>query len=92
LLYIDDIVLTTSSTHLLDRITTSLCSEFTKMDMGNLHFFLGIAVMRNSSVMHLSQSKYMAEILVKASMTACKSAMTPVDTLPKLATSSGLSS
>jgi hypothetical protein len=54
LLYIDDIVLTASSTRLLDRITASLRSEFTMTDMGSLHNFLGIAVTRDSSGMHLS--------------------------------------
>jgi hypothetical protein len=37
LLYIDDIVLTASSTRLLNRITTSLRSEFAMTNMGNLH-------------------------------------------------------
>jgi hypothetical protein len=89
LLYIDDIVLTASSTRLLDRITTSLRSEFAMMDMGSLHYFLGIAVTRDSSGMHLSQAKYAVEILDNAGMTACKSAMTPVDTSPKLSASAG---
>jgi hypothetical protein len=38
-------------------------------DMGSLHYFLGIAVTRNSSGMHLSQAKYAAEILDNADMT-----------------------
>jgi hypothetical protein len=44
LLYVDDIVLTASSTRLLERITASLRSEFALTDMGSLHYFLGIAV------------------------------------------------
>jgi hypothetical protein len=58
LLYIDDIVLTASSTRLLDRITASLRSVFAMTDMGSLHYFLGIAVTRDSSGMHLSRAKY----------------------------------
>jgi histone deacetylase 1/2 len=54
LLYVDDIVLTASSIWLLDRITASLRSEFATTDMGSLHYFLGIAVTRDSSGMHLS--------------------------------------
>jgi hypothetical protein len=87
LLYVDDIVLTTSSIRLLDQITASLCSEFAMMDMDSLHYFLGIAVTRDSSGMHLSQDKYAAEILDNTGMTACKSATTPVDTSPKLSAS-----
>jgi hypothetical protein len=89
LLYVDDIVLTASSSRLLDRITASVCSKFAMIDMGSLHFFLGITVTRDSSGMHLSQAKYAAKILDNAGMTAYKSATTPVDTSPKLAASSG---
>jgi hypothetical protein len=89
LLYVDDIVLTASLTRLLDRITASLRSEFAMTDMGCLHYFLGIMVTRDSSGMHLSQAKYTAEILDNAGMTACKSAMTPVDMSPKLSGSTG---
>jgi hypothetical protein len=87
LLYVDDIVLTASSTRLLDRITASLRSEFTMMDMGSLHYFLGIAVTHDSFGMHLLQAKYATEILDNAGMTACKSATTPVYTSPKLSAS-----
>jgi hypothetical protein len=59
------------------------------MDMGSLHYFLGITVTHDSSSMHLSQAKYAAEILDNAGMTACKSALTPVDTTPKLSASVG---
>jgi hypothetical protein len=53
-LYIDDIVLIANSSRLLDWITASLRSEFAMTDMGNLHFFLGITVTRDSYGMHLS--------------------------------------
>jgi hypothetical protein len=76
LLYVDDIVLTASSTQLLDRITASLRFEFAVADMGSLHYFLCIAVTRDSSGMHLSQAKYTAEILDNAGMTVYKSATT----------------
>jgi hypothetical protein len=59
------------------------------MDMGSLHYFLGIAFTRDSSGMHLSQAKYATEILDNTNMTACKSAMTPVNTSPKLSASAG---
>jgi hypothetical protein len=42
LLHVDDIILTASSTRLLDWITASLHSEFKMTDMGGLHYFLGI--------------------------------------------------
>jgi hypothetical protein len=89
LLNVNDIVLAASSTWLLDRITASLRSEFAMKGMGSAYYFLGVAITRDSSGMHLSQDKYAAEILDKASMTACKHATTPIDTSPKLAASAG---
>jgi hypothetical protein len=54
LLFVNDIVLTASSTRLLDRIIASLRSEFTMTYMSSLHYFLGIAVTCDSSSMQLS--------------------------------------
>jgi hypothetical protein len=51
-------------------ITASLRSEFVVTDMGSLHYFLGIAVTRDSFGMHHSQAKYVAKILDNAGMTA----------------------
>jgi hypothetical protein len=88
-MYVDDIVHTASLTWLLDRIIASLRSKFAMTDMGSLHYFLGIMVTRDSSGIHLSWAKYVAEILDNAGMTACKSTTTPVDTSPKLSASTG---
>ncbi|KAK1607923.1 hypothetical protein QYE76_031596 [Lolium multiflorum] len=44
LLYVDDIILTASSSTLLERVMTAICSEFTMTDLGDLHHFLGLAV------------------------------------------------
>ncbi|GJZ35838.1 ribonuclease H-like domain-containing protein [Tanacetum coccineum] len=84
LLYVDDIVLTTSSTTLLQQITGSLHQEFSMTDLGSLNYFLGISVTRDSSGMFLSQKKYAVEILERASMVNCNPSRTPVDTESKL--------
>lgn len=48
LLYVGDIMLTASSTHLIQSITTSLKQEFPMTDLGVLHFFfLGVAATFN---------------------------------------------
>lgn len=44
LLYVDDIILTTSSTRLLHHLTGRLHDEFAMTDLGDLHHFLGISV------------------------------------------------
>nr|GEV22359.1 ribonuclease H-like domain-containing protein [Tanacetum cinerariifolium] len=63
LLYVDGIILTTSSTALLQRIIALLYSEFAMTDLGSLHYFLGVSAQRSSSGMFLSQSKFAEEFL-----------------------------
>ncbi|GJX03406.1 ribonuclease H-like domain-containing protein [Tanacetum coccineum] len=46
LLYVDDIILTTSFTSLLQRILSSLHAEFAMTDLGPLNYFLGISATR----------------------------------------------
>nr|GEY19388.1 ribonuclease H-like domain-containing protein [Tanacetum cinerariifolium] len=80
LIYVDDIVLTASSTDLHQRIISSLHKEFDMTDLGALNYFLGISVMRDSTSMFLSQKKYALELLDKAHMANCNPTRTPVDT------------
>ena len=54
LLYIDDIILTASSTTFLNYIISLLRGEFSMTDLGPLSHFLGIAVARSSTGLHLS--------------------------------------
>jgi hypothetical protein len=89
LLYVDDIVLTASSSTLLHALITKLKLEFAMKDMGPLHYFLGIRVRRTSRGFFLSQEQYAEEILQRAGMVKCKTASTPVDTLPKVAADAG---
>nr|GEU64434.1 ribonuclease H-like domain-containing protein [Tanacetum cinerariifolium] len=84
LLYVDDIVLTASSTAFLQRIITSLHAEFSMTDLGPLNYFLGVSVTRDTSRMFLSQQKYATEVLERAGMLTCNPCRTPVDTDSKL--------
>jgi hypothetical protein len=79
LLYIDDIVLTGSSTALLQEIIRRLQAEFTVKDLGALSFFLGIDVKCNADGFYLSQQRYAEDILERAGMTNCKPAATPIN-------------
>jgi hypothetical protein len=55
LLYVDDIVLTASSSSLLQRIISALQHEFSLKDLGQLHHFLGMHVQHTPSSLFLSQ-------------------------------------
>jgi hypothetical protein len=89
LLYVDDIILTASSTDLLRLITTRLHSEFAMTDLGDLHFFLGISVRRSSDGLFLSQRQYAVDLLQRAGMSECHPTATPVDARAKLSASDG---
>ncbi|KAG8481098.1 hypothetical protein CXB51_025888 [Gossypium anomalum] len=79
LVYVDDIVITGSSTDGIDCFIQQLHNKFALKDMGDLHYFLGIEVNWSSSgSLHLSQCKYVRELLARASMSTAKSVHTPM--------------
>ncbi|GKD59249.1 ribonuclease H-like domain-containing protein [Tanacetum coccineum] len=84
LLYVDDIILTASSSDVLQHIISSLHGEFAMTDLGQLNYFLGIAATRTSNGIFLSQSKYAREILERAKMLNCNPCRTHVGTEKKL--------
>nr|GEY05995.1 ribonuclease H-like domain-containing protein [Tanacetum cinerariifolium]GEY09714.1 ribonuclease H-like domain-containing protein [Tanacetum cinerariifolium] len=84
LLYMDDIVLTASSTALLQHIITLLHSEFTMTDISSLIYFLGVSVQQSKFGLFLSRSKFVVKFLKRAHMQHCNPCKTPVDTESKL--------
>ncbi|GKB14128.1 ribonuclease H-like domain-containing protein [Tanacetum coccineum] len=78
------IILTTSSSVLLRQIIDSLHKEFDMTDLGALNYFLGISVVRHSTVLFLSQKKYALQLLERAHMVNYNPSRTPVDTDSKL--------
>jgi hypothetical protein len=89
LLYVDDIILTASSTKLLRRTISALQREFVMKDLGPLHHFLGITVERRPDGLLLHQRTYTLDVLKRVVMTDCKPCSTPVDLKAKLAADSG---
>ncbi|GKC00803.1 ribonuclease H-like domain-containing protein, partial [Tanacetum coccineum] len=84
LIYVDDIILTTSSSVLLRQIIDSLHKEFDMTDLGALNYFLGVSAFRHSTGLFLSQKKYDPQLLERAHMVNCNPSRTPVDTDSKL--------
>lgn len=89
LLYVDDMILSASSSSLLQRIIDRLQAEFKVKDMGPLKYFLGIEVQRTADGFVLSQSKYATDVLERAGMANCKAVDTPADAKPKLSSDEG---
>jgi hypothetical protein len=89
LLYVDDIILTANTSHLLSHIISQLCSEFSMSDLGPLCHFLGIEVTPSDTGLILSQKQYALDILARANMTHCNACHTPVDTNSKPTSTDG---
>jgi histone deacetylase 1/2 len=89
LLYVDDIILTASTTTILRSLITSLHQEFAMSDLGDIHHFLGVTVHRTSHGLFLSQHQYALELLERANMINCHPIATPVDTNSKLSAQDG---
>ncbi|GJZ92745.1 ribonuclease H-like domain-containing protein [Tanacetum coccineum] len=83
-LNVDDIILTASSTALLQQIIDSLHKEFDMTDLGALNYFLSISAVRHSTGLFLSQKKYALDLLARAHMVNCNPSRTPVDSETKL--------
>jgi hypothetical protein len=89
LVYVDDIIVTSSSSSAVDALLCDLRSEFALKDLGKLQYFLGIQVDRSTDGLCLSQERYASDILHRAGMSKCKSASTPLATTGKLSVTTG---
>uniref|UniRef100_A0ACD5TNX4 Uncharacterized protein n=1 Tax=Avena sativa TaxID=4498 RepID=A0ACD5TNX4_AVESA len=89
LVYVDDIVIVSSSSSALDSLLHQLSSTFPVKDLGSLSYFLGIEVIRNPGGISLTQKKYAVDLLERTNMANCKSVSTPMCTHDKLSCESG---
>jgi hypothetical protein len=89
LLYVDDMILSASSSSLLHHVIARLQDAFAVKDMGPVRHFLGINVHRNRDGFFLSQAQYADELLERAGMSNCNPVATPADTKPKTSTADG---
>ncbi|KAI3523467.1 hypothetical protein L1887_01631 [Cichorium endivia] len=90
LLYVDDILLVTSSHTLRHTLLKLLAAEFAMKDLGPLSYFLGIAVTRNQDgSLFLSQQKYAKEVLRRSGFENCKPIPTPVGSSSKVSKDDG---
>lgn len=89
LVYVDDILLTSSSPSMIDRVLHRLHQQFTVLDFGPLHYFLSIQVVRNQTGFHLSQATYICDILTRLNLHHLKEPHTLItlDTLSKTSAS-----
>jgi histone deacetylase 1/2 len=88
LVYVDDIIVASSSQAATDALLRNLEKEFALKDLGDLHYFLGIEVSSRDGL-RLSQGRYAADVIQRAGMKKCKSINTPLPTTEKLSANEG---
>ncbi|XP_020219796.1 uncharacterized protein LOC109802814 [Cajanus cajan] len=79
LIYVDDIIITSNSSTAIQNLIQTLHKSFPLKDLGKLDHFLGIEVSSdNAGGIHLSQTKYLIDILAKLNMSNAKPIKTPM--------------
>jgi histone deacetylase 1/2 len=60
---VDDILVTSNDQRFITSFISNLQLEFAMKDLGQLTYFLGIEATRNSSGLHLRQTRYIIDLL-----------------------------
>ncbi|KAK1645287.1 hypothetical protein QYE76_063092 [Lolium multiflorum] len=89
LVYVDDIILVSSSVPAADRLVSSLRTAFAVKDLGKLHYFLGLEVTHDDTGLSMTQKKYSEDLLRRAGMLQCKPAFTPMSVTNPLTSDDG---
>lgn len=68
LIYVDDIFITVSHDNSIAKLISDLHAKFALKQVGSLHYFPGVQIVRNSFGLYLSRGKYVAYLLAKLNM------------------------
>jgi histone deacetylase 1/2 len=91
LIYVDDIIVTSSSSKAVTALLEDLRSDFALKDLRNLSYFLGIDVSSKQGGIVLGQEKYASNLLKRIGIAKCKSSPTPLSVTEKLSREDGVS-
>uniref|UniRef100_A0A2N9FHR1 Reverse transcriptase Ty1/copia-type domain-containing protein n=1 Tax=Fagus sylvatica TaxID=28930 RepID=A0A2N9FHR1_FAGSY len=89
LIYVDDIIITSSQLEAIDDLLLSLAHDFAVKDLGTLNFFLGIEVLSNPHGIILSQHRYIIDLLHLTKMSEAKPITTPMASTTSLSAFEG---
>ena len=89
-IYVDNILVIGSNSKHIEAVIQYLHSKFALKDLGEFNYFLGIEVTPSVQGLHLSQSKYIGDILRKANMLDSKGFNTPMSPANKLKKDNGV--
>lgn len=78
LVYVDDIVITSSAPGIIDKLIQELQSDFAIKDLGPPHFFLGVELTWQGETLYLSQQRYIIDLLKRTNMSLTKPITSPM--------------
>lgn len=84
LVYVDDIIVASSSGQAVTVLLKELEKDFALKDLGDLHYFLGIEVKKTEKGLLLTQERYAGDIIKRTGMSNCKPVSTPLCVSEKL--------
>jgi hypothetical protein len=79
LIYVDDIIITGSDAEGISETKGILKTSFDIKDLGELKYFLGIEMTRETNGMFISQRKYVIDLLKETGKLGSKPARTPIE-------------
>ena len=77
--YVDDLVLITENSLQMQQLKSDLIKEFEMIDMGPLHYILGIAIKQYEDGIHLNQEAYIDSMLEKFKLEDAETVPMPAD-------------
>ncbi|KAK1573098.1 hypothetical protein QYE76_008309 [Lolium multiflorum] len=89
LIYVDDIIVASSSQQATDALLQDLSKVFALKDLGDLHYFLGMEVHKVDDGIVLNQAKYAQDILARVGMKDCTGCPTPLSSSEKITAHEG---
>lgn len=88
-MYMDDILITYSSNAQITWVINYLGQEFALKDLGDFNYFLGLEVTLSIDGLHISQTKFVGDILRKCHILNSKGCNTPICVADKLQKNKG---
>jgi histone deacetylase 1/2 len=89
LIYVDDIIVTSSSDSAISALLRTLSTDFALKDLGDLHYFLGLEVHKHSNGLLLNLEKYANDIIQRVGMQHCSPCPAPLAVNDKLLLTEG---
>ncbi|CAM8975868.1 unnamed protein product [Rhodiola kirilowii] len=84
LVYVDDVILTGTSSDIIQKVKAFIHDLFKIKDLCQLRYFLGFEMSRSDDGLFLNQRKFALELISEAGLLACKPSTIPMETNHKL--------